>query len=466
MAKVLIIDDDHAMCEMLIGMVEEMGHFADSASSKVSGARKVSTNSYDVVFLDVNLPDGSGLDILPDIRGVSSAPEVIVMTGYGDPDGAEIAIKNGAWDYLQKPLSPKKLLLPLTRVLKHRDDMSLNQKPIEMDKIGIIGNGPAISDACRLLSRSAVTNSNVMITGATGCGKDLFARAIHENSTRKNNRFVIVDCASLPENLVESVLFGHVKGAFTGAERDQEGLIRQADGGTLFLDEIGELPLSIQKSFLRVLQERRFRAVGGDKEISSDFRLICATNREPKNMVKEGTFREDLFYRLNSILIDLPTLKNRKEDIEDIVNYHLERICKRNGTTLKECSREFLLTLKDYHWPGNVRELVNALENACSECGNTTTLLAIHLPLHIRIQFARKSVNGDDLKPEETASSQNVVESFPAFRDLMDQTEKRYLRDILTHTGGNIKECCEITGLSRSRIYALLKKHNISKSFN
>lgn len=308
--------------------------------------------------------------------------------------------------------------------------------------------------------------SNVKITGATGTGKDLFARAIHENSVRAGERFVIVDCASLPETLVESVLFGHVKGAFTGAERSQEGLIKQADNGTLFLDEVGELPLSLQKSFLRVLQERRFRPVGGKEEISSDFRLICATNRDLAAMVAAGTFREDLFYRLNAIVIDLPPLNSRKQDIHDITFHHIKNICRRNGTPIKKCSQEFLDTLAEYHWPGNVRELVNALENACSECGNSTTLLSIHLPVKIRIQVTRKSVSAKQPNSIQPDSVQPAEQPFLGFRELMDETENRYLREMLSHTQGNIKKCCEISGLSRSRIYALLKKHNISRTFN
>ncbi len=269
MADALIIDDDVTVCSMLSRMLENIGHGATHAHTLEEGLREVLSRSYDIVFLDVGLPDGNGLDALPKILETGSSPEVVIITGAGDPDGAELAIRSGAWDYLQKPLSPEKVILPLKRVLQYRDGLKKAQKPpVSLKREGIIGNSPTIKACLDLVAQAAGSESNVLISGETGTGKELFARAIHDNSPRAGGIFVTVDCAAIPDTLVESTLLGHVKGAFTGADRTQEGLIKQADGGTLFLDEVGELPLPLQKAFLRVLQERRFRPLGGGKRDS------------------------------------------------------------------------------------------------------------------------------------------------------------------------------------------------------
>lgn len=466
MAKVLIIDDELGMCEILVSMVTQMGHDADFARSKKEGLEKVISTGYDVVFLDVRLTDGSGLDILPHIRQTSSAPEVIVMTGYGDPDGVEIAINNGAWDYLQKPLSSKEIILPLTRVLKHQEKKNReNQKKLNLENTGIVGKSYKIQESYKLVAQASNSNANVLLSGGTGTGKDLFARAIHENSERRDFMFIVVDCASLPETLVESVLFGHEKGSFTGAEQKREGLIKLADQGTLFLDEIGELPLSLQKRFLRVLQDGTFRTVGGKDEISSNFRLICATNRDLEAMVEEGKFREDLLYRIKAIVIGLPSLAERKQDIRDISFHHIKKICERNNSRLKECSSGFLQMLEMYDWPGNVRELVNTLENACATSGNEVTLLGVHLPNHIRIQSAQISITQSKQILSEDEAEKTPVEDLPSFRDRMDNAENDYIQQLIAQTKGDIKKCCAISGLSRSRMYGLLKKHNIKRVY-
>ena len=286
------------------------------------------------------------------------------MTGYGDPDGAELAIKHGAWDYIQKPSTMDAMTLPLVRALQYREEKKASKAMMILKREGIIGNSPKIRACLDLLTQVASSNANVLVTGETGTGKELFAVAIHKNSSRADKNFVVVDCTALPENLVESILFGHEKGAYTGADRAKDGLILQADGGTLFLDEVGELPLPIQKSFLRALQERKFRPVGGKEEIKSDFRLIAASNRNLDDMVRQGNFREDLLFRLRSFSIELPPLRERPEDIKDLAAYYTEVLCKRYEIETKEFSPEFFDVLTSYPWPGNVRELINALERA------------------------------------------------------------------------------------------------------
>ncbi len=279
MAHVLIIDDDFEICETMESLITRLSHECDAAHTLDKGIGLIRENDYDVVFLDVSLPDGNGLDILPDIMAVTDPPEVIILTGKGDPDGAELAIKGGVWDYLVKPSSVREISLTLGRALKYREEKAGQTQGAALDLSDVVGQSPGIKASFNLLSQAARSDSNVLITGQTGTGKELFASTIHANSKRKKGNFIVVDCAGLTESLVESTLYGHRKGAFTGAQADRIGLVKLADGGTLFLDEVGEMPVSIQKAFLRVLQERTFRPVGDTREQTSDFRLGAATTR-------------------------------------------------------------------------------------------------------------------------------------------------------------------------------------------
>ena len=253
MASILIVDDDPLARDSLARIVKKMGHDAAEAGSLGSAREMIPSNAYDLVFCDVRMPDGSGLDLLPEIRAAAASPEVIIVTGFGDPDGAELAIKQGAWDYIEKPLSVKAVMLCIERALQYREKKKSSFQPVALNVEGIVGASPKLRACLDLLAQAAASEANILITGETGTGKELFAQAIHRNSGRSNRSFVVVDCAALPETLVESTLFGHVRGAFTGADKPRDGLVRQADGGTLFLDEIGELSVSIQKAFLRVL---------------------------------------------------------------------------------------------------------------------------------------------------------------------------------------------------------------------
>jgi two-component system NtrC family response regulator len=290
----------------------------------------------------------------------------------------------------------------------------------------------------------------------------LFAWAIHENSVRADKNFVVVDCATLSDTLVESVLFGYRKGAFTGADRSREGLIKQADGGTLFLDEVGELPLAVQKAFLRVLQERRFRPLGSKEELSSDFRLVAATNRDLDTMVREGQFRSDLLYRIRSFTIELPPLRQYPEDIPALVTYHVGRLAERHGENIRGFSPDFLEALKAYDWPGNVRELVNALERVLAAAGNGATLFPKDLPPHIRVKMARSAIVNKSAAGKVDPPPAGIRE-LPKLQDLRDEAiarvEQQYLRDLMAVSGDNIKKACAVSGLSRSRLYELMKKH-------
>ncbi len=463
MAKILIIDDDQSICTMLSSLVVRMGHIANCKNNISEALKEAISNSYDIVFLDVHLPDGNGLDILPRIRKTPSSPEVIIITGFGDADGAEMAIKYGAWDYLQKSCSSKDLTLLLNRILLYREGQKKNQRSIvALNLDGIIGSSIQMKACYNLVAQAANSNVSVLVTGETGTGKELFSNAVHNNSPRSNRSFVVVDCAALPDNLVESVLFGHVKGAFTGADRNQSGLIQQAESGTLFLDEVGELPLSVQKIFLRVLNEQKYRPVGSKDEEKTDFRVIAATNKDLGKMVKSGEFRKDLFFRLNALNISLPTLRERSEDITDIVLFHLKKICESNGSAIKTIAPAFLEELKGYGWPGNVRELVNALKTAVSAAQYDNSLHTIHLPRRIRIQSARSSIEKQANGFGSAGEREVVQPPLPSFRELNESTQLKYLQNLINHTKGNIKLSCEISCLSRSRLYSLMSKHHLS----
>ncbi len=470
MANVLIIDDDLEMCTMLADLIESIQHNATYTHTLREGLKRAISGDFDVVFLDVRMPDGNGLEILNEIREIHFPPEVIIITGAGDTNGAELAIKNGAWDYLQKPLSPKSIILPLKRVLQYRDGIQSRSKPpVLLNREGIIGESLLIQTSLNTLAQAAHTDVNVLITGETGTGKELVARAIPGNSARNGKNFVVVDCAALPETLAESTLFGHEKGAFTGADRSVVGLIRHADGGTLFLDEVGELSPKVQRVFLRVLQERTFRPVGGRLEVASDFRLVAATNRAIEKMVDEGRFREDLLYRLRGITLNLPPLRRRKEDLKDLVVHHIGRLFARHGVEPKGYSPDFITSLSQYDWPGNVRELVSTLEAAISEAYYEPILFPKHLPERIRIQMAKSSVfkplKADaDAPAKDRNAAQSMLPQFKAYRtSTVFAAERAYLRDLMAATRGSIKEACRVSDLSRTRLFMLLKKHGIDR---
>ena len=467
MAKVLIIDDDKGMSYTLSSLVEHMGHDVVCTHKLDDGLKTATSGVFDVVFLDVQMPDGNGLDALPVIRESSSKPEVIIITAFGDPDGAEIAIKNGAWDYIQKPSSIKEMSLPFVRALQYREEKSAQKPLIALKRDAIIGNSPQLRACLDLLAQAANSDANILITGETGTGKELFSRAIHENSARSHNNFVVVDCGALPDSLVESILFGHEKGAFTGADKAREGLIKQADGGTLFLDEVGELPLSIQKAFLRFLEERRFRVLGAKREIESDFRLVASTNRKLDQMVKSEKFRKDLLFRLRSFSIDLPPLREHKEDIKELAMYYVARFCERYEVGIKGFSPEFFDILETYDWPGNVRELVNTMERVLAAAQFEPTLFPRHLPTYLRTQLARNSIVKEKAPPpfagEGAEEHPKTIQKLRDYREVtIARLEEEYLIDLIRNTEGNINKALKISGLHRSRFYELLKKYQIS----
>lgn len=458
MGKILIIDDDKATCESMTALFEHWKHEISSALTLKDGLAAVMSEEFDVVFLDVNLPDGNGLEALPDITASRSQPEAIIITGAGAADGAELAIKSGAWDYIEKGTSIGNMMLSLDRCLQYRKEKAAGKGPMVLKRDEIIGNSQKIMACLNMVAQAASSDTNVLVTGETGTGKELFARAIHYNSARADRPFVVVDCAALPENLVEAVLFGHEKGAFTGAVKAQEGLVKEADGGTLLLDEVGELPLAIQKTFLRVLQERTFRPVGSKREVKSDFRLVSATNRNLDEISDKGGFRTDLLFRLRSLMIEVPPLREHPEDIRDLAIHYVGKFCERYGLEIKGFSPEFFDALVSYNWPGNTRELINALDSAVTVAGDDPTLFSKDLAMPIRVWTARAAI-GDH---GEEKGKPGLSGDFPSFKELKESVEKEYLQKLSRIAGNDVKKACLISGLSRSGFYKIMKKHHLS----
>jgi two-component system NtrC family response regulator len=471
MGRILIIDDDQYYSDAFALSVRRLGHQPICANTLTRGYQLATQNGFEVVFLDMHLPDGSGLEMLPRIKECASKPEVVIITGDGDPNAAELAIKSGAIDYIEKGASHHQTALSLNRILEYRREKTGNSS-IKAPKLsGIVGSSAKMLSCYDSLAQAANSMANVLITGDTGTGKELFAKAIHRNSQRVKKPFVVVDCAALPENLVESVVFGHEKGAFTSAEKAHTGLIKQADGGTLFLDEVGELPLKVQASFLRVLQEHKFRTIGGGREISSDFRLVSATNRDLDAMVRAKKFREDLLFRLRAQVIRLPSLKEHSEDIRELVSHYNNHLCQRYRLEPKGLSPAFLDALLAYTWPGNVRELIACLEHAMVNAGQSPTLHPEHLPLNIRISLAKGSIELKRQKskgmPLPFKTSFFGQDPAPSLKQTLAQetarVENSYLSQLMEHTGWDIKRACQIAGLGRSALYNRLKKYCIAR---
>ncbi|MEW5734212.1 MAG: sigma-54 dependent transcriptional regulator [Thermodesulfobacteriota bacterium] len=475
MARLLIIDDDLGICQSLRRVFTDLGHDVLLRHTLEEGLEAAVKQHPDAVFLDVRLPDGNGLEYLPLIQKAPSQPEVIVMTGFADAGGAREAISADAWDYIQKPATADSLVLALQNALQYREQKQGADLLPTLNRCGILGESSALANCLRLAAKASRNQANVLVSGETGTGKELFARCIHENSTRREANFVVVDCAAIPKHLVENLLFGHVKGAYTGAHKSESGLVKHADGGTLFLDEIGELSLTTQKAFLRVLEEHAFRPVGSLMEVSSDFRLVSATNRDLDRMAAEGKFREDLLFRIRAISLNLPPLRERADDIPALAEARIAEQCRRNRIHRKTLSPQFVKALQAFDWPGNVRELLHAMDAVFAEAVDEPVLFSKHLPSEIRTRAAMALF--PDARPEapprqeappaaSPVSSQGPPQPWQEFRKgLVDSGEKSYLQGLLATTGGDIKRAAEISGLSLPRLYELFRKHGITSKY-
>ena len=368
--KILVVDDDDELRRMLVDYLTSQGYSALGTRSTLQAHEALKNDAFDIVMADLRLEDGNGLDLLRQVRQISPKTYGILMTGYATMDTAVEAIRIGLFDYLIKPVLPAQLDLLLQRLESLRQLQSentyLRQAQVQDVSSGNVvwGRSALMQDILEMVKKVAATHATVLIQGESGTGKEVVAHAIMQNSPRANQPFVKVNCAAVPETLLESEFFGHEKGAFTGAVARREGRFETANGGTLLLDEIAEIPMSLQVKLLRVLQEREFERVGGNKTIRVDVRLIASTNRDLQEEVRKGNFREDLFYRLNVVPINLPPLRLRGDDLSDLIEFYVAHFARKHGKNVTGVSHESLERLKTYRWPGNVRELQNTLERA------------------------------------------------------------------------------------------------------
>ena len=369
--KILVIDDERSIRNSLKEILSDEGYDVDLAEDGAAGIDMIGKDHYDVVFCDIKMPVKDGNEVLDYVReeGIDSA--MVMITGHGDLDTAIDCIKRGAFDYIPKPLDLNRILITVKnaseRTILVKDNKVLKKKVYGQQ---MVGSSVALQQIREMIAKVAPTDARVLITGANGTGKELVARSLHQQSARSAMPYIEVNCAAIPSELIESELFGHEKGSFTSAIKQHKGKFEQADGGTLFLDEIGDMSLAAQAKVLRVLQEKKLSRVGSDKDIQVDVRVVAATNKDLRKEIEEGRFREDLYHRLSVILIKVPALDERKEDIPELVNYFVEQICSENGKPVVEFSPEAIKLLQERHWPGNIRELRNVVERLLILGGN------------------------------------------------------------------------------------------------
>ncbi|HLY92760.1 MAG TPA: sigma-54 dependent transcriptional regulator [Candidatus Angelobacter sp.] len=447
----LIIDDEAAIRESLETLLEFEGYSVESAETAGEGLARLSERAFDLVLLDFALPDRNGLEVLTEIRARDSQLAVIMITAYGTLDNAVRAMQKGATNFIQKPWDNEKLLADVRASVARRRVEEENEQLKRALKQRysfeqIIGKADSMLKIFDLVGQVATSRSTVLIQGESGTGKELIAKAIHANSSRKNHPFVPVNTGSMPADLLESTLFGHVKGAFTSAISSKKGLFEVADGGTIFLDEIGTMSLETQAKILRVLQDRKFMHLGGIQEIQVDVRVIAATNIDLHVLVREGKFREDLFYRLNVITVDLPPLRSRTEDVPLLVGHFLEKFARENGKPLAQISPEALRPLMDYGWPGNVRELENVIERAVVLCNGGTVGIDL-IPDHI----VGRGSEGKMFEHRPDASLFEIVED----------CERRLIVNMLEKCNWNQTEAAERFHIPLSTLNQKIKRLNI-----
>jgi len=452
-AKIMVIDDEPLM-RMTVqdALVAERYDVAAEETGK-GGIALLRERSWDIVITDLKLPDTDGIEILKEAKAVNPAIQVILITAFGSIDSAVNAMKEGASDYLTKPFAMDELLLIIKRILRMKqleeENVSLRKKVEERYGLeGLVGKSPQMLKIYDLIETVSQTDATVLIHGESGTGKELVANAIHFQSPRKKGPFVKVNCAALPETLLESELFGHEKGAFTGALRQRKGRFEMADGGTLFLDEIGDISPGVQVKLLRVLQERQFERVGGNETLSVDVRLICATQRDLKDEIRKGAFREDLYYRLNVVPIALPPLRERREDVLLLADHFIDKFSKKMGKEITGLTGDAKTLLLKYPFPGNIRELENMLERAIA-------------------LIKGKAIQAEDLPDElcgQPSSIQDVCNRIRGSKPLASATklfEKEYIQSVLEKTKGKKGQAADTLGISRKTLWEKIKEMEI-----
>ena len=447
---ILVVDDEETMTESLGAWLREDGYSVDTASSGRQAIERASTREYAIYFVDLKMPGGlDGIETMMEIRKTQPEASIIVITAYATVDTAITALKEGAQEYIVKPCHPQEISLLVERIIKvknlERENALLRKKLLRQYRFhDLVSKSPRMAQIFDLVKDVASQRSTVLIQGESGTGKELVARAIHFSGDRASKPFVGVSCGALAETLLESELFGHEKGSFTGAVTQRKGKFELAEGGTIFLDEIGDISPKLQVDLLRVLQERRFFRVGGTEEITVDVRVIAATHRDLTAAVRDGAFRDDLYYRLNVINVRLPPLRERREDVPLLAQEFLERLAPELGKATTEISEEALRVLLDHDWPGNVRELENAVERAIVTC-RTRVLTAEDFSF---------------LRPPSASSRGDL--GLPAGLTLQD-LERNYITATLQRTKGNIKEAATALGIDRSTLYEKIKRYEIPR---
>jgi two-component system, NtrC family, response regulator GlrR len=467
--KILVVDDDKNLLELAKTRLSASNHQVTVALGSEEALGAARAENFDLAIVDLRLADQDGMTLMETLHARYPGMPVIILTGHASVEGAVEAMKRGAYTYLTKPFDPRELVLQIARALESRKLANENQRlrgllKEKYDFASIVAKSDKMQQVLEAVSRIAKTDSTVYIHGESGTGKELIAKAIHLASERKDESFVAINCAAIPETLLESELFGHEKGAFTGAVRSTKGLFTQANLGTLFLDEIGDMPLSIQVKLLRALEERQFYPVGGEKPVQVDVRVVVATKKDLVEEVKKGLFREDLFYRIHVIPIILPPLKDRIEDIPYLVDHLLKKICQQMKRDVKGLTPKALEKLMQHDWPGNVRELENTLEYAVTMTQGD--MITDDLVLQTRIPTSAVSSSEDSLQAQLLPTNG----SFKTLKEARSEFEKAYLVRLLRTCNGKATRAAEIAGKYRADFYDLLKKHDIKlaefKRFN
>jgi len=443
MINVLVVDDEEPFRRLLKKELTRKGYAVEVAPDGSEALRLLHDKSFDVILLDVVMPGIDGISLMKKLKEDSGTPAIIVLTGKATVETAVEAMKNGAYDYLTKPYKLDELVIVIDRAYEY-SRLSVKSKLLEQELVRkespfeFIGRSRQIRDILALIQKVAPTDSPVFIQGESGTGKELVANTVWHFSTRKDAPFIALNCASLSENLIESEIFGHEKGAFTSAYQMKHGLVEVADKGTLFLDEIGEMPIGLQAKLLRFLDSGEFRRVGGNKTLSVDVRMIAATNKDLTGMIKTGKFREDLYYRLNVINLTIPALRERKEDIAELSQHFLKKYAKKLSKAITDFTPEALELLAGYHWPGNVREVENVVERAVILCESDR-------------------IGADDLS---IPSSAKVAEL--GTNPSLEEMEKAYILRVLKEVGNNQSKASQLLGIDRKTLYLKLKKYGIN----
>lgn len=457
--RILFVEDERQLLDVLLKAAEETDYYAEGVSSAEAAIERLQQEAFDIIVTDVGLPGMSGLDLLQHLQGLRTGIITVVMTALGTVDVAVEAMKRGATDFITKPFALNTLLGAI-RVAAERVTRQALLPGKGVAGINVVAESPQMRKVFDQVSAIAPFNTTVLLTGETGTGKEIVAQAIHKQSQRQNRALVPLNCAAIPENLLEDELFGHVKGAFTGAQTAREGRFEQANGGSLFLDEIGDMSLPLQSKLLRVLQEREFEKLGSSRTIKVDVRIIAATSADLEQRVSEGSFRSDLFYRLNVVHLKLPPLRDRKDDIVPLAETLLARFCASAGLPSKSISEEVRGALLTYRWPGNVRQLQNSMERAAALTGAATTIKLVDLPEEVS-GGAVSGITPALTSPPPAVPDASIPDQGLSFDAVVTKVERELLLQSLNKTGGNKMQAAKLLNMKRTTFVEKLKRLQI-----